>query len=57
MSESQLGTVLAHIHGGRIILKDNGQIVYYSSAFNPLNVRQLEDILNLLKITLDKGAS
>jgi hypothetical protein len=49
MAESEFGTVIGDIHGGDIIKTDNGEMVYVSEAFNPLNETQLLEILDLIR--------
>lgn len=49
MEQSEFGTVVDTIHGGKIVRNDNGEVRYVSEAFNPLSEAQLMKILNLMR--------
>lgn len=47
--QSELGTIVGAIHHGDIIIKETGEMVYYSCAYNPLNEKQLLEIAQKMR--------
>lgn len=42
--ESELGDIVGSIHGGNVIINCKGDLIFVSSAINPLTARDLRDI-------------